>query len=237
MKYIKKLFTCLAVTAVNIFFAGIIIAGQEPEAQIILEKYEYYSHNITRQISFLEDREGIVNLPDILAGKFDRDFFFIDQKSPSLTLKKEGINVWGKVNFSNPGTKKIPLILEHHSALTNHVILYSPDGSGNYRETASAGDRIAFSKREIKYRYPAMKLEIPEGKSTFFIKMNQSVPYSLSFALWTPQRFHENAMSDYVSLGLLYGFLLVMMGYNAFLYLSFKSWDYLFFVLYIFFFL
>ncbi|MBF0442796.1 MAG: hypothetical protein HQK54_12900, partial [Oligoflexales bacterium] len=131
----------------------------------------------------------------------------------------------------NPMPEKKLLYMENRNPLTDYITLYSLNPDGKY-EGVTLGDHVAGSKRPIKHRYVIFKLEIPSGESTFYVKTRTVGLSSLFLFLWEPDKFNEYSMLEYGYLGTMMGILLIMGIYNLFLYFSFKTRDYLFYVVY-----
>ncbi|MBF0441434.1 MAG: hypothetical protein HQK54_05985, partial [Oligoflexales bacterium] len=117
--------------------------------------------------------------------------------------------------------------------LTDFITLYSKNASGNYG-SVTLGDQVPFSKREIKHRNVVFPMKIFPGRSTFYVNIKTTGHATFALFLWEPDRFYEYSLYEYLYLGILLGFLCVMLIYNFYLYFSFKTRDYLYYVFFIF---
>ncbi|MBF0440283.1 MAG: hypothetical protein HQK54_00095 [Oligoflexales bacterium] len=197
---------------------------------LILNQNDYNSYQIGKHLVILEDKGKNISLEDILNHKYDSSFYQSTYDMPAWG-QTESI-FWAKIDFINPESEKKLLYLEHHYALTDFITVFSPKDDGTYT-SLTLGDQVSFSKRPIKHRYPVFMLEIPKGKSTFYIKVNSEDLTSLPLLLWSPQAFFEFSLKDHIYLGILLGFLIVMLFYNIYLYTSHRTRDYLYYNVYV----
>jgi HPt (histidine-containing phosphotransfer) domain-containing protein len=178
----------------------------------------------------LRDESKLLTLQDILSGKHQPRFFTAQSPTPSMSFTPDVF--WIEITLDNPSGRATPLYLEHRYPMTDYIRLYSPRPSGGYDEEL-LGDRTPFSQHKIKDRYPVFSLTAPPGKSSFYVRYDNSTGTSLlAFALWSPAAYENHVRRDYQALGLLFGIILAMGIFNTFIAVSMKSRTYIYYVAY-----
>ncbi|MBF0443816.1 MAG: Hpt domain-containing protein, partial [Oligoflexales bacterium] len=213
-----------------LFSAELLYSGTDDPSEILLDRNEYESFSIGKNLLLFEDGTNSLTFDDIqthsLLGRFH-----ISVKDTPVWGQTQS-TIWARINFNNEKPEPMHLLLESRYATTDYLTIFSPSSDGTYR-SLTLGDRIAFAKREIKHRYPIFKISVPPGKSTFFIRLKTGGLTSLPLFLWSPGPFQNYIMKEYILLGILLGFVVVMLFYNIFLYASFRTKDYMYYVVYI----
>lgn len=96
--------------------------------------------------------------------------------------------------------------------------------------------RIGEFARESQpqFRLPLAPLVVEPGTHTYLMRIESRGPLNLNFDLWDQASFdHEERGPDSLLLGLLFGFIVVMIGYNSFLAIRLRSPAYGLYVAYI----
>ncbi|MBF0442942.1 MAG: Hpt domain-containing protein [Oligoflexales bacterium] len=204
----------------------------EPQSvfEIILENEKYKSFLIGNMILIFEDKENKATFQDVRSGKYDNLFYHSNINVPSWG--KTASKIWVRIDFANRKTKTLPLLLENRYALIDYITIHSPKPDGSYSEF-TLGDRISIETRPIKHRFPVFEMDIPPGNSTFYLCLETKGLMTLPLFLWSKNEFISFALGEYIFLGILMGFIIVMLLYNTFLYFSFKTPDYLTYISYL----
>ncbi|MBF0441161.1 MAG: hypothetical protein HQK54_04590 [Oligoflexales bacterium] len=231
--YDSMKFTIIRFSALALIFlaahATSSLADPSGENLITLDRSAYDALLISRRVKLLEDTENS-SIDDIVKGRFDSKFYESEKDYPTWGQTKA--TIWVRIDFYNPGAGTRLLLLENRYPFIDYLTLYSPAIDGSY-SSITLGDHVAFNKRPVRHRFPVFELSVPPGQSTFFLSVRTEGLTTLTLFLWSQKNFYHYAMMEYVALGILFGFIIVMLGYNFFLYISFFTKDYLFYILYI----
>ena len=112
------------------------------------------------------------------------------------------------------------------------VDLYLPTPSGWQHK--QAGRRLPFAAREVRHPKFIFKVHLPTGaEQTIYLRLAGQGSIFASLTLWSPDKFAEVVQADSLVLGALFGALLVMAGYNGFLFLSLRTANYLYLTIFI----
>ncbi len=185
---------------------------------------------LSRSVRILEDRSGIIKVEDIIAGKYDSEFQAATRDFPGLN--NPDATFWIKLSIQNHGTTARDLILENRYPLLDYLTLYQEGPDGSQREM-TLGDEVPYEKRPVSFRFPVYPIHIKPGLNHYVMKLQNKGTFVVSLFLWDTKPFENYSRHDNLILGLLYGSMVVLMLYNMFLTLSFRSQTYLVYVLYL----
>jgi len=180
--------------------------------------------------SVLQEQDGRLVLADAMAayqaGKF------APGKSPVLNFGIGAKPVWIHFAVDNPGAAPVQRRLSVEIAWLDRVEVYV-----RYRgETVAAhrvGDRQPFMQRPKISRYFVLEHAFGAGVSDVFVRVETPDPMVVPLYLLNPEASRARQMQQEFSYGVVYGFLLALMAYNAILYLSLRSSRYLLYALYL----
>ena len=110
--------------------------------------------------------------------------------------------------------------------------LFEPQATG-FAERRS-GDRLPFASREEDYRGFTFKLALADNAPhTFYLRLQTTSTSLLTLQLWQPERFHAATNLEYTTIGLSFGFFLLILLLNLALWASSRESLYGWFSLFI----
>ncbi|WP_273824680.1 hybrid sensor histidine kinase/response regulator [Pseudomonas asplenii] len=144
---------------------------------------------------------------------------------------------WLKVDLTykpkNPDARRTWL-LELAYPPMDHIDLYLPDASGEYRLNQRTGDELPFASRPIRQNNYLFELDFaPNESKTVYLRLQTAGSVQAPLSLWSSQAYLEEQPVRLYVLGLIYGVLLGMLVYNLFIYLSVRDTSYLYYIFYI----
>ncbi|MDP1928935.1 MAG: diguanylate cyclase, partial [Thiobacillus sp.] len=95
------------------------------------------------------------------------------------------------------------------------------------------GDTLAFAQRAVASRYFVFDHAFGTGVSDVFVRVETPDPMVVPIYLLNLEESRVRQMQQEFSYGIVYGFLLALLAYNAILYLSLRSARYLYYALYL----
>lgn len=111
--------------------------------------------------------------------------------------------VWLRVTVMRPASAPPMWLLELRSSLLNDVTLYMPKPGGGYQRHV-AGDRKPVEQRDIAYRNPVFRLDLPADQPvTLYLRIHSTSTMSFSMALWSPDAFISATSKESLLFGLL----------------------------------
>ncbi|WP_423372504.1 7TM-DISM domain-containing protein [Burkholderia sp. LMG 32019] len=110
---------------------------------------------------------------------------------------------WLRLTVMRPASAPPMWLLELRSSLLNDVTLYVPQPGGGYRRHV-AGDRKPVAQRDVAYRNPVFRLDLPAGQPvTLYLRIRSTSTMSFSMALWSPDAFISATSKESLLFGLL----------------------------------
>jgi signal transduction histidine kinase len=179
---------------------------------------------------YLEDKSGLLTIDDVLSPEYQSKFLRQERAAPNFGNKQT--HYWNKIVVVNNSDKEWVFVVDNYSLDT--LDLYYVDESGvigNVRQ-----GRL-FSFNEKKYKSNTFAFDLPiETNDTVVLYLRVS-SYIMQFPLivTTKEKFIETNYERNVFQGVLLGFLLMIILYNLFFYLTVKDRNYFYFVIYVFF--
>nr|WP_225779355.1 hybrid sensor histidine kinase/response regulator [Pseudomonas sp. Marseille-Q3773] len=182
-----------------------------------------------------EDVDGQASIAQVSAPGFARRF-----RSHSEDVLNAGYSTsvfWLKVELrpiAPPGAAPRQWLLELAYPPLDHLELYLPDSSGNFRLARRTGDALPYASRQIRQNNYLFELQLPPGQvTTAYLRLHSQGSLQAPLTLWSPEAYMEEQPTRLYVLGMIYGVLLVMLVYNLFIYLSVRDVSYLYYILYI----
>ena len=157
---------------------------------------------------------------------------FTPGTSPALSFGIGAKPVWIQFALDNPAAAPVQKRLAIEIAWLDRIELYirNPDGSLTIHHV---GDRQPYAQRPVASRYFVFDHAFGAGTSEVFVRVETPDPMVVPIRLLDPETSHDRQMQQAFSYGIVYGFLLALMAYNAILYLSLRSTRYLLYALYL----
>lgn len=142
---------------------------------------------------------------------------------------------WLRTRIENPGPADRDLILELAFPLHDYVDAYMEEANGSFRAVRT-GDRRPFDTREIDHPHFLFPVSVSAGavRSVYLrLDSEDGLHEAAPLVLRDRAAFEAaDSLNNYVN-GLLFGFLLIMLFYNLFVFVSLRDRSYFHYVLFI----
>jgi len=202
-----------------ILYSGIFA---NPQVSFI-PKAEAIAQDLSKYLKILEDTTNSLEFQDVVAKPFSPLF--------QSNMGYSSSTFWLKWEVENPYPESREVVFVYESTVIDHLSLYSLNQMSLIQET---GDRVPFSKRSIDYRNPNFVLNLPpNSKDTLYLKILSQSTIPISIFAYNVESLWEKIIHEQLIYGLYYGWMLVMVFYNLFLYISARFKTYIFYVLFI----
>lgn len=137
---------------------------------------------------------------------------------------------WVKVDLKNHTDQK-DWILHFEYPLMDVLQLYTPNAQNQYRLQYTTGDAYAFSQRPIKDRGFALPISVtPQQTQSIYLRLQSRDSMIISMSLLTPDAFRAEQQNESFWFGMYYGAVLIILLFNAYLYLILKDRNHLHYV-------
>lgn len=188
-----------------------------------------------RSLQVFEDPSGQASIADVRAQAAAGHFQPHDKATLNAGYSRSAF--WLKIDLhyrpSNPAAQRTWLLELAYPPL-DHLDLYMPDASGDYRLVRQTGDAWPFASREIRQNNYLFDLSFkPDQQQTVYLRLASEGSIQAPVTLWSSTAYLEDQPVRLYVLGIIYGVLLGMLVYNLFIYLSVRDTSYLYYIFYI----
>ena len=188
---------------------------------------QYLDQNrVLDRLEVYEDFTGSETITNIL--KKDPDQF---KPTSTVNFGLSPSTFWFRLAIFNSGKQGQTYYIELDYPVIDSVEFFDANG----KTISIAGDRRQGQNLAFKYRLPVFSIEPLQGISHYYFKIQTQGSVQIPLRLWTERGLSEKIQSEYAFLGLMYGFLIVMLLYNTFLTIWMRSRTYLYYIVFIFF--
>ena len=185
---------------------------------------------IGRSTDYLQEAGGRLALADAAAafhaGRFSPG------NAPVLNFGIGAKPVWIRFAVDNPSAEPVTRRLSVETAWLDRLDVYVLHQA---RVVAAhrAGDRLPFMQRQVMSRYLMFDHAFAPGTSEVFVRVETPDPMVVPLHLESREASRLRQMEQQLSYGLVYGFLIALIAYNAILYASLRTTSYLSYALYL----
>lgn len=177
-------------------------------------------------LSWWRDADGRQSFATV---KQHPEWFQSPQPYPNWGFDPEAA-YWFRLVFNNSSSAVDSRILDINFPVLDHVHVYAPDGKGGFQRMAT-GDTEPWDARPLPVRQLALPLSLPPGQSEVFLRVSSSSNLLVPVRLYQPNDFWADAGRHQMLDGMFYGAMLVLVGYNLFVFFTAREKAFLFYVL------
>ena len=190
------------------------------------------SYALVRHLEYLEDPTGTLTISEVASP--DSAHPFLPGTKNILSLGETRSAFWARVSFRNDSDADTHWRLEVNPPSLDFIDLWVPDGDGRFLRK-KGGDRRPFRVREVNYHSTVFKLTLPaRSERTVYLRFQNNGLMIFDLRLWQTEAFYTHARNRSLVLGLFFGALMIVMGYNLFLFGALRDYAYLYYVLFLF---
>ncbi len=183
------------------------------------------SFGINYSIETFKDSDNTATVKKIINGDFERNFKPIEQDHINYGLIKN--NVWGRVTFLKKHNEK--LLLEFSSPNLDSIYLYYFDEHGKLK-TLYNGVMAKGSSNNLLNRLPTF--EIPQNINQAWFKIRSEAMTAASIRVFSVEEKYNKNTYALIFYSILFGLIISIMLYIAFLSFSTFDTDYLTYLFY-----
>ena len=211
-------------------FAGVLAFWGCALAAAPLTTVADYDGAIGRHAEFLQEAAGRLELSEAIAAR--EAGRFVPGASPVLSFGIGAKPVWIRFAVDNPTAAPVERRLSIEAAWLDRLDVHILR-EGTLVATQRAGDRQPFMQRAVMSRHFIFDHTFAPGVSEVFIRVETPDPMVDPVYFGSREASRLRHMQQELSYGLVYGFLLALIAYNAILYASLRTSSYLSYALYL----
>lgn len=211
--------------------AGAVLAEVDSSWLSVSQREGKYE--LAATVEYAVDVDGRHDLSSVLAEDSDLQF----QRNQTHTLAFGYVNAvyWLRIRLLSEDSMVEPWLLEVSGLgrSIDQLDAWLPDINGNLQHYR-AGDAVPFEMRTIRHHAILFPLHLPSQQpSELYLRVETNGTLQIPLTLWTIHHYLENEHHDVLLEGLFYGVLLIMIVYNAFIYLTVRDVSYIIYVSYL----
>ncbi|MGK7923301.1 MAG: 7TM diverse intracellular signaling domain-containing protein, partial [Trichodesmium sp.] len=188
-----------------------------------IQKYPLGLH-----LEIFEDKTRELTIEDVV----NQEFTPSNQNIPNLGVKTSAI--WVRFRVKNEASLTQKWILTVNDTRTGTVDFYSYQEDNKGFKIIKTGRFLPFSTREFNHRFFIFSLPFTEdNEKTIYLRLTSKAGLVIPLNIYAWETFVQEDQYNLLSLGIVSGTFLIMIGYNLFLFISLKDQSYLHFVLFI----
>lgn len=188
-------------------------------------------YSLLPNLEFLRDPTRELTIQDVSSPEFADRFALNSQRISNLGITSDAVWVRWRVR-NDSATTEWRLAL--NDARLGQISLFTPSSSANNFIEKIAGRDFPFTARDVPHREYVFRLDLPQGtEQTFYTRLTSTSPIVLPLTLFTVEALAQKDQRDLLFLGLFYGAMSIMAGYNLFLFFSLRDTNYLYLALFI----
>lgn len=210
--------------------ASILLAqGDDAPPLILADTQGEYS--LGPYLEILRDPTLALTIQEVSSPALSGRFIPNQQNIPNLGVTRDA--VWLRFRVSNQAAGPVAWLLALHEVRHGTVDLYLPNEDGSFR-VMRTGRNLPFSTRDVPNRAFVFRLDAPPGEEqTYYMRLTSASPIIIPLKVWSTQALSAYDQQDILWYGLFYGAMLIMAGYNLFLFFSLRDKSYLYLALFI----
>lgn len=188
-----------------------------------------------RFLTILEDPAKRFSIDDVRSPDIARQFVPNTRAVPNFGYTDSAY--WVRVQVNNQASARWWLVMAFPNM--NVIDLYVPDFPCDDPATCEmtvihSGNLRPFKERLIPYHHFVFPLTLPPHTPvTLYLRFENKAAMTLPLSIWNVEAFAHYSQAKQFRLGIFYGILAIMAGYNLFLAFSLKNRDHLYYVLFL----
>lgn len=190
-------------------------------------------YKLSATVEYALDEDGHPDLASMLAD--DSDIHFQRNQESTLTFGYVNAVYWLRIRLHSQDRIGDSWLLEVSGLgrSIDQIDAWLPDASGALQHHR-AGDALSFQERTVRHHAILFPLRLPDRQqSELYLRVETNGTLQIPLTLWTTRHYVENEHHDSMLEGIFYGVLLIMIFYNAFIYLTVRDNSYILYVAYL----
>lgn len=180
--------------------------------------------------SIFEDGTGKITIDSILT----KEYPFIQQTNISPKAESRSSYYWLKLDFVDSSSIKKSWVLELYHNKLDHVEFYSIDHHHQIISREITGESLTFEHKKIQHKNFVFPIFHSTGnKITVYLRLKSSDQSGFYGRIRSTEHFMSYAFTEYMHLGVFYGFLLSVLLYNLIIFFYLRAPEYIYYFSYV----
>lgn len=148
---------------------------------------------------------------------------------PTLNMGYQPNGAWVRFRVTNPGAEPLQRLLMVDWSFERIQARVLNRTSAEWSAPVSTGSHVVPDEREVSSPIMALPLTLPSGTSEVYLRLEATQPMVLPLRLTNPATFDLEERSENLRMGAFFGAMLVMMLYNASLFIFTRDKSYVYY--------
>ncbi|MCP4131707.1 MAG: PAS domain S-box protein [bacterium] len=191
------------------------------------EKMTYYP-GLSMEI--FEDRSGKLTIDDVSAPGFTGPFVRSEKKVANFGFTDS--TYWVRFCIRNESGETKRWLLEEKFSNFHYIDIYKPAPHGRGFDAVKTGILKHVKTRDFGHHCFIFNLFLPDkSEKIFYMRFKNEASMTISLTIQSIAAFYGHSFRKNITMGIFYGILLIMLGYNLFLFLSLRDSNYIYYIL------
>lgn len=216
-----------------VFLCCFFSAVAQAQIPMVLDDHNQH-YELGLYLGILEDPQQQLSIDDVIRPEVAQKFHSSQDNVPNFGFSRSAW--WIQLQILNRSIEnEHQWLLDIGYPYLQQITLFSEDEQGNFTQTKQIGSEVPFAEREFAHRHLVLKLPVQDhqGLQTFYLRVQSNSSITLPLELWSVSAFAQADQINTLVLGIGYGCLLIMLGYNFVLFTFLRERSYLYYVLFI----
>lgn len=183
-------------------------------------------------LDILEDKSRQLTINDVTSPEYSSKFIPNHQKTPNLGLSQS--NFWVRFSVKNEANPELKWLLVLDDARMSYIDFYIPSTDKSNFIVKTTGKAFSFKTRDIPHHSFVFSLPLAQKEeTTFYFRFNSISTLYFPLAIWERESFFRAENKTLFIWGLQYGMLLIMVGYNFFIFISLRDKSYFYYIIFV----
>jgi PAS domain S-box-containing protein len=181
-------------------------------------------------IEVLKDPSRKLSIKDVISPQYNSAFRYSQKRVLNFGFTKS--NIWIRFKINNEASTRAPWALELGYPNLNYVDLYQLSAAGEIINKKKTGNLRSLESRDHKHHNIVFLMVFSKQETqTVYLRFQNQASMTIPLTLWSMTAFMKQSQMNYTIVGGVIGVLLIMMGFNAFLFFSLRDKSYLYYFL------
>lgn len=186
-------------------------------------------YSIRNHIEFYEDIDGNLSISDVSSDAFVDKFEPTDNSNLGYTDSA----YWLRFSVVNHASEVKQWYLVQRFTNMHYLDMYIPQADGSY-QVKHGGNLIVPEERDVVDRHTVFQFALDSGeKKIFYLRAKSGGSMHLDLQIMQPRAFAHSAKQDHFLYGIFHGVLIIMLFYNAIIFLFLRDAAYKWLIIYI----
>ncbi len=179
-------------------------------------------------LEILKDEKGDLTLEDVLTDQYNDKFQPVKETAPIYGFTNTVY--WGRFKVIFNKKTHNPSLLRFNFANLNYVDFYQLNVQGELIKSVKTGNMLPISSRDqLAPKIIFILNGSEEEENIIYFRVKNEASMTLSLSIISVSEFMKETRISEILLGIFMGIMLLIVGYNFFLFYSLKDFSYIFF--------